>query len=62
MTPCPALIERTYYGRWPKPPLSSNERREIWRRRWETLTVEQTIEPIDRMAQKVVRQQLALQR
>ncbi len=43
MTPCPAILERTHYGRWPKPPMTPKERREIWRRRWETLTVEQTL-------------------
>ncbi len=26
MTPCPAILERTHYGRWPKPPMTPKER------------------------------------
>lgn len=54
------LIERTHYGRWPRPPMSKSERLEIWRRRWQTLTVEQTLG--DRMARKVVQQSFAIPR
>jgi hypothetical protein len=55
MTPCPAIIERTHYGRYPKPPLSPSERIESWRRKWARLTVEETLAQHSRPTEKVVR-------
>jgi hypothetical protein len=43
--PCPAIIERTYYGRLPKAPPTPKQREAWWRWKWAHLTVEQTLDP-----------------